>query len=133
MDILLSLQFKIPGGEMFFNFLELILEGFIVFFGIVSALILIYGGLQAVSKILLIEVFKKPEDYKNVRKEFTDKIIFGLEILIIADIIETLRNPSLDELLVVGAIVIIRTILSYFLSKETEEANLTKSGNGSEA
>lgn len=39
---------------MFFNFFELILEGFIVFFGIVSALILIYGGLQAVSKIVLI-------------------------------------------------------------------------------
>lgn len=118
---------------MFFNFLELILEGFIVFFGVVSALILIYGGLQAVSKIVLIEVFKKPEDYRNVRKEFTDKIIFGLEILIIADIIETLRNPSLDELLVVGAIVIIRTVLSYFLSKETEEADLTKTGNCSEA
>ncbi|HWR25755.1 MAG TPA: DUF1622 domain-containing protein, partial [Methanosarcina sp.] len=80
-----------------------------------------FGGLRALIKIILQEVFKKPESYKNIRKEFTDQILFGLEILIIADVIKTLRKPYLEELVLVGAIVIIRTVLVYFLSKEAEE------------
>lgn len=98
-----------------------ILEIFVVFFELVSAILIIYGGVKAAIRILLAEVQKKPEEYKSIRKEFTDKILFGLEILIIADLIETLRKPILEELLIVGAIVIIRTLLGYFLSKETIE------------
>lgn len=104
-----------------------------IFFEIVSSLIIIFGGMQAVIKIILIEVFKRSYNYEVIRKELTDKIIFGLEILIIADIIETLRKPVLEELLLVGAIVVIRTILSYFLSKEVEEGSLTQPKNKFEA
>lgn len=115
---------------MTFEFIRTILEGFVLFFEIASASIIVYGGLQAVRKIVLVEVFKTSENYKTIRKELTDKIIFGLEILIIADLIETLRKtPLLEELLLVGAIVIIRTVLSYSLSKEVEEGGLTESGN----
>lgn len=98
-----------------------ILEIFVVFFELVSAILITYGGVKAAIRILLAEVQKKPEEYRSIRKEFTDKILFGLEILIIADLIETLRKPILEELLIVGAIVIIRTLLGYFLSKETIE------------
>jgi uncharacterized membrane protein len=112
---------------MALEFIGTILGGFVLFFEFVSALIIIYGGLKAVSKILLAGIFKKPQDYKVVRKEFTDNILFGLELLIIADLIETLRKPFLQELLLVGGIVVIRTVLSYFLSKEVEEGSLTVS------
>lgn len=106
---------------------SVILAVFVTFFEIVSAIMIIYGGLKAAVKILLVEINKRPEDYKTIRKEFTDKILFGLELLIIADLIETLRKPFLEELLIVGTIVIIRTILGYFLSKETKESILTES------
>jgi uncharacterized membrane protein len=106
---------------MVVEFATAILEIFVRFFEVISALLIAFGGLRAVIKIVLLEVFKKPENYTNIRKEFTDKILFGLEILIIADILETLRKPYLDELVLVGAIVIIRTVLGYFLSKEAEE------------
>jgi uncharacterized membrane protein len=111
---------------MLVELLNTLLLIFVFFFEVVSSLIIIYGGLQAVIKIVLIEIFKKPYPYQVIRKELTDKIIFGLEILIIADIIQTLRKPALQELLLVGAIVVIRTILSYFLSKEAEEGGLTQ-------
>lgn len=111
---------------MLVEFLNTLLGSFVIFFEVVSSLIIIFGGIQAVIKIILIEVFKRSYDYKVIRKELTDKIIFGLEILIIADIIETLRKPVLEELLIVGAIVVIRTILSYSLSKEAEEDGLTQ-------
>lgn len=104
-----------------------ILDTFVTFFEAVSAILIIYGGLEATVKILLVEVHKRSEDYNIIRKEFTDKILFGLELLIIADLIETLRKPFLEELLIVGAIVIIRTLLGYFLSKEIKESILTES------
>lgn len=106
---------------------SVVLKVFVIFFEFVSAVLITYGGLKAAAKIFLVEVHKKPEAYRGIRKEFTDKILFGLELLIIADLVETLRKPFLEELLVVGAIVIIRTILGYFLSKETEESVLTES------
>jgi uncharacterized membrane protein len=98
-----------------------VLEMFVAFFEVVSAILITYGGLKAATRILFAEINKKPEDYKSIRKEFTDEILFGLELLIIADLIQTLRKPILEELLVVGSIVIIRTLLGYFLSKEAEE------------
>lgn len=108
---------------MTLDLIKMILEMFVIFFEVVSSILIIYGGIKAAIRILLAEIYKKPEDYKNIRKEFTDKILFGLEILIIADLIETLRKPILEELLIVGAIVIIRTLLGYFLSKEAEETS----------
>ncbi len=40
-----------------------------------------------------------------------------LEFYIVVAILETLRNPNVPDLTVLGSIVLIRTILGYFLSK----------------
>ena len=100
-----------------------ILEIFMRFFEAVSALLLIYGGLTAAVKILLVEVLKKPYRYEQIRKEFTNKILFGLELLIVGDVLVTVRKPTTNDLILVGAIVVIRTVLGYFLSKEVKECN----------
>lgn len=97
------------------------LEIFMRFFEIVSALLVIYGGLIATIKILLAEAFKRPYKYEDIRKEFTNKILFGLELLIVGDILGTIRNPTVNDLMLVGTIVVIRTVLGYFLSKEAKE------------
>lgn len=47
-------------------------------------------------------------------------ILFSLEVLICADIIESILDPSLNHILSLSAIVIIRTVISYFLNKEIE-------------
>lgn len=52
-----------------------------------------------------------------------DKILFSLELLIIGDVLKTISDPSANELLTVGVIVVIRTVLGYFLSKEVEECH----------
>ncbi len=103
------------------EFTNTILEIFRKFFEIVSALLLIYGGLTAAVKILLVEAFNKPYTYENIKREFTNKILFGLELLIVGDVLVTVRNPTANDLILVGVIVVIRTILGYFLSKEARE------------
>ena len=67
------------------------------------------------------EAFKRPYKYEDIRKEFTNKILFGLELLIVGDILGTIRNPTVNDLMLVGTIVVIRTVLGYFLSKEAKE------------
>jgi uncharacterized membrane protein len=97
------------------------------FFEVVSALLIIYGGLNAAIKILLVEAFKKPYKYRDIRKEFTNKILFGLELLIVGDVLGTVAKPTINDLIIVGAIVLIRTVLGYFLSKEVKENSLNES------
>jgi len=92
-----------------------------ILFEIVSALWIIYAGLIAMIKILLMEAFKMPYKYNDVKKDFTNKILFGLELLIVGDILGTVMDPKARDLINVGIIVLIRTVLGYFLSKEARE------------
>jgi uncharacterized membrane protein len=45
-------------------------------------------------------------------------LLLGLEFLIAADIIDTLMKPATQDLIVLGAIVAIRTVISYSLNSE---------------
>jgi len=49
---------------------------------------------MSILEIILCEVWKKPYSYQQIRKELTDKIVFGLEFFIVADVLETARNPT---------------------------------------
>ncbi len=53
-----------------------------------------------------------------VRHHFGTYILFGLEFLIAADIIDTLIKPGLQEVAILGSIVAIRSVLSFFLNRE---------------
>ena len=91
---------------------------------VTGAVLIIYGGLKAIVKLIALEIRKGSYTYNQIRRELTDKIVFGLEFLIAADILTTITTPSQEELINLGVIVGIRTILGYFLSKETAEFDL---------
>lgn len=56
-----------------------------------------------------------------IRFEFSSYLIFGLEFFIASDVMRTIVVPSWTTLGMLGGIVIIRTVLSYFLTKEIKE------------
>jgi uncharacterized membrane protein len=56
-------------------------------------------------------------------------LLLGLEILIAADIIDTLLSPSAMELMVLGAVVILRTIISHSLNAELRLTTATLSNH----
>jgi uncharacterized membrane protein len=91
------------------------------FFAGAGALLIIYGGIRAIIDILRRELFRQQLHYDDIRRQFTGKIIFGLEFFIAADIISTLIAPGPQEILLLGAIVFIRVVLGYFLSKEAKD------------
>ena len=58
----------------------------------------------------------------SIRYSLGRYLLLGLEFLIAADIIRTISDPGLEEVAVLGLIVVIRTVLSYFLTREIEHA-----------
>ncbi len=114
----------IRGGGMSEGFEGPFLNFFSFLFSLVGSLLIIYGGLRATAELILLEAFKKPYNYQQIRKELTNRIVFGLEYFIAADVLQTVLNPSQEELILLGTVVLIRTILGYFLSKEVTEYQL---------
>jgi uncharacterized membrane protein len=59
--------------------------------------------------------------YEVVRQAFGGTLLLGLEILVAADLVRTVAvAPTLDNVLVLGLIVVIRTFLSFSLETEIE-------------
>ena len=58
---------------------------------------------------------------QELRCELGVKLVFALELLIISDLLHTIVSRSIDDMIIVGALVLIRTAISYFLNKEIEQ------------
>ena len=58
---------------------------------------------------------------RKLRAVFGTYLLLGLEFLIASDILKTVLEPTLNELAILGGIVVLRTVLSVFLNKEIKE------------
>ena len=59
--------------------------------------------------------------YLVLRQAFGGTLLLGLEVLVAADLLRTVAvAPTLDSVLVLGLIVVIRTVLSFSLETEIE-------------
>src|SRR5436190_24053725 len=91
--------------------------------GVLGVLIIVFGVLCGVVRFVRAELqaargLPVDEARKRLRHILGYYLLLGLEFLIAADIIDTLMKPSVQDLIVLGAIVIIRTIISYSLNAE---------------
>lgn len=87
----------------------------------VSIAIIVYGTILAIIQFIKNLVNKKPSGIRQVRADFGGYLLLGLELLIGADIIKTIVEPSYQELIILAGIVILRTILSVFLNREIKD------------
>jgi uncharacterized membrane protein len=76
---------------------------------------LVHGGFTADS------AHGRIRNLQVVRCELGVKLVFALEMLIIADLLHTVISRSVDDLILVAGLVVIRTVIAYFLNKEIEE------------
>lgn len=61
------------------------------------------------------------QDRNKLRMDLGYYLLLGLEFLVAADIIETLLAPDLEHVLTLGAIVVIRTVISFSLNWELKQ------------
>jgi uncharacterized membrane protein len=90
----------------------------------VGGIAIIVLGILGASIALLWQVLRGrsgSEAYGLYRSNLGRAILLGLEFLVAADIINTVAiEPSLESLLILGGIVLIRTFLSFSLGVEIE-------------
>jgi len=61
------------------------------------------------------------ERLNSGRVDLSRYILAGLEVFIVSDIIRTVLSPTLQGLAVLGALVAIRSAISFFLEREIRE------------
>ena len=91
-------------------------------FEIVGVAVLAVGFLiGAVRSLLAYLGGHRAGAYDMVRRYFGRSILLGIEILVAADLIRTVAvDPTMENVLVLGLIVLIRTFLSFSLEVEMD-------------
>ncbi|WP_455591648.1 DUF1622 domain-containing protein [Bacteroides sp.] len=103
----------------FLNLLAIIIS-------VISLLIVTYGALIAIISFFINELRRlngtyTPTNIRKLRATFGTYLLLGLEFLIASDILKTVLEPTMNELIILGGIVVVRTVLSVFLNKEIKE------------
>lgn len=89
----------------------------------VGAAILVVGGAIMLGIFLGRVLVRAPGAYTELRSNLGRVILLGLEVLIVGDIIRTIAvDPTLENVAVLGAIVVIRILLSFSLEVEIDGA-----------
>ena len=91
---------------------------------VVGALITIWGIVVSLYEFLKKELLNRGEVIKlneAIRIKLGSYLVLALEFFIAGDIVKTIITPSWESLGMLGAIVVIRTILSYFLTKDLKK------------
>jgi len=87
----------------------------------IGVLLIVVGALIATWRFLFRRQKGPTNSYSLYRQDLGRAILLGLEFLVAGDIIRTVVvSPTLDNVLVLGLIVLIRTFLSMALQLEVE-------------
>ena len=86
----------------------------------VGAAVVGFGALATVVVYLLSLFGIRRRSYTEIRLFLGRYLALGLEFQLGSDILSTAVAPTIAEVKILAAIVVIRTVLNYFLSKEIE-------------
>ncbi len=100
----------------------LILHGIKWFLATIGVSIIFLGGMQSGRHFFqdwfLSKKNHKEHDLDGIRRELGLSLVLGLEFILASDIILTIVLPDYYNLGLLAILVVIRTILNYFLDKE---------------
>lgn len=107
--------------------IEPILDIISLCLNIFSVAILIWGVSIAAKDFLLsrfapdstLEGMRRLTHIKNALGAY---VLFSLEVLIAADIVESIARPTVEDILKLATVVAIRTVISVFLNKEIRDS-----------
>ncbi|MHB8997445.1 MAG: DUF1622 domain-containing protein [Armatimonadota bacterium] len=91
--------------------------------GVIAVLIIAWGVARALGELLRMEISRVRHralaQRERLRRNLAYYILLSMELLIAADMIRTIRRPTLQDLTTLAIIVGIRTATSFFLTRET--------------
>lgn len=88
---------------------------------VLGVMTIIVGTFLAIGRFVIGTQKVKPRSYKILRQELGKSILLGLEILVAGDIIATVATvPTMESVLILAIIILIRTFLSLSIQVEIE-------------
>lgn len=91
---------------------------------VIAVLITLWGIVIALSEFLRKELSFKKDSVKSnkaISIRLGSYLVLALEFFIASDIIKTVATPTWESLGILAVIVIVRTVLSFFLTKEIDK------------
>jgi Predicted membrane protein len=85
----------------------------------IGVMVIVGGAIRSLYQLVMLTI-KQAFDINYIRLEFGNSVILGLEFMVGADIIGSLVAPDYYNLGLLAIIVVVRTILSYFLTMELQ-------------
>ena len=90
--------------------------------GIFGVAIIVWGVIKDFIEFLHSEFRsfrdKIPVPLDDIRYDMGRYLLLGIEFFVAADVVHTVIEPTLEQVAILGGLVIIRTIISYFLTRE---------------
>jgi uncharacterized membrane protein len=78
---------------------------------------ILFGALRYLSRLLR----RVPESYDNYKAQLGRSLLLGLQLLVAADVVRTVAlAPTLENVVVLGILVLVRTFLSWSTVLEIE-------------
>ena len=91
-------------------------------FDIIAVFIVVWGAIKAIFQLLRSEILHahvvRKHHIELMRMDLGQKIVLGLEFFLVGDLIRLVGGASMEMLLKLAIIVLLRTVLSYFLTRE---------------
>lgn len=102
--------------------ITLFIEWLAIIFSFIGVFVIIMGGMKAFLRYLSAFIKKENIDFTSIRVEFIQQILLALEFFVGADLMKTIATPTLDQIGVLAAIVAIRIVFQFSLSREIPSA-----------
>lgn|GEM_PF-743779 len=111
-----------PQAGLFEQILHTVVHGI----NAVTVLVLVWGVLYGAARFVRAEKVRlsgRPcdQEMRDLRRAVGFYLLFALELLIAADVIETMLQPSLQHLAILGGVSAIRILIGYALGRELRD------------
>jgi uncharacterized membrane protein len=88
-----------------------------------GALVIVIEVLRTVAHYLLLFVRRKQMDMRPLRARLGCAMVMGLEFQVAADILRTATAPTWNDILLLAALIALRTVLNFLLEQELKTLN----------
>lgn len=108
--------------DLLIEFVELVVP----WIEMIGIAVVLWGALEGLFRLLLLVksvLLREPSriPIRNIRSTIGEKTALGLDFFLAGDIIQTIMVPSWESLAILGGIVVIRTVIAFFLNKDLRE------------
>jgi len=103
--------------------------------GMIGVVVITWGVILVAFRLLRAEFGRLKgrkicREREALRHQLGSYLLLGLEFMIAADIIGTITHPTIKDIAVLAGVIVMRTIISYFLDREMADSYFCKDGAG---